>query len=143
MKLFPLFAAILMVIVMSSGCYCIPPRTTTTTLIITTTQTTAPTTSITMPSDKESCEALGGRWGRIGISPVESCNLPAKDVGKECSNQEDCEGACLAELTNEQYELVENGEVIEAKGRCSDRLIVVGCQMRVEDGKVYGLLCVD
>lgn len=96
----------------------------------------------TTPTDKESCEALGGRWGTIGLQPEEECNLPTSDAGKECSDWGDCEGACIADLSQEDLEEAPEG-VVHTKGKCSASKIVVGCHAFVEDGKVYGILCVD
>ena len=99
---------------------------------------------VEIPRDKESCEKQGGRWGRIGIMPKESCNLPTKDAGKICSDSNECEGACIAELAKEDYKKVwEERRTIRTKGKCTPWVIVVGCQARVQNGKVKGILCVD
>jgi len=94
------------------------------------------------PTDKESCEALGGRWGRIGLSLEEQCNLPTSDAGKECSDSDECEGSCIAELSEEDWEKAIYG-VVYTKGKCTAWIITIGCHPFVEDGKVEGILCVD
>ena len=96
----------------------------------------------TTPTDKESCEALGGRWGSIGLSLNEKCNLPTSDAGKECSNSAECEGSCIAELSEEDWDKAVRG-IVYTKGKCTAWKITVGCQAFVEDGKVEGILCVD
>jgi len=104
------------------------------------------TTTLIRPGDikdKSSCEALGGTWRRIGLSPRESCNLPTSDGGKECSDASECEGACIAELSGAELENAMHGSAIRTKGKCTQWRITVGCQARVEDGVVHGMLCVD
>jgi len=88
------------------------------------------------PRDKESCEAKGGLWGPIGLSPEERCNLPTSDAGKECSDSDECEGYCVAELLPEEWS--KSG----VKGQCTAWRIVVGCITLVEDGKAKGI-CID
>jgi hypothetical protein len=78
------------------------------------------------PQDKGSCESAGGRWGRIGLAPGESCNMPASDFGKECSDMGECEGACLADSPGK-------GEAVQ--GACSQWRVVVGCRTFVMTGK--------
>lgn len=94
------------------------------------------------PTNKESCLATGGRWGRIGLSLNEVCNLPTFDAGKQCSNSNDCEGSCLAELSKEDWDKAAKG-IVYTKGKCTAWKITVGCQAFVENGKVEGILCVD
>jgi len=94
------------------------------------------------PTDKESCEALGGRWGRIGLLLEEKCNLPTSDAGEECRDWDDCVGACIAELSLEVSDRAPEG-VVYTTGRCSAWRITMGCHAFVEDGKVYGIMCAD
>ena len=98
--------------------------------------------TISAPTDKESCEALGGHWGRIGLSLEEKCNLPTSDAGEECCDSDDCVGACIAELSQEDLDKAPQG-VVYTKGRCSAWRITVGCHAFVEEGKVYGIMCAD
>jgi len=88
------------------------------------------------------CEAKGGWWGSLGLSPVPQCNLPTSDAGKECSDSGECEGACIVELSSDDVARVKGGEIIHAKGRCSAWRIIVGCYAFVEDGVVV-LMCID
>jgi len=98
--------------------------------------------TITAPSDRESCEALGGQWGRLGLAPEEECNLPTSDAGKVCSDWDDCEGACIAELSQDDLDNAPE-VVVYTEGKCSAWRIIVGCHAFVEDGRVHGILCVD
>lgn len=93
-------------------------------------------------TDKESCETLGGSWGKIGLSQEESCNLPTSDAGKECSDSGECEGSCIAELLQEDWNKAVQG-VVYTKGKCTAWKITVGCHAFVESRKVQGILCVD
>ena len=97
-----------------------------------------------IPEDKETCEAQKGEWGRFGLSIKEQCNLPTSDAGKTCSNQDECEGACLVDLSQEgQDRVTEQKEIIETNGRCTSWLFTYGCNAYVEDGKVAEILCTD
>ena len=96
-----------------------------------------------IPKDKESCEAQGGIWGKVGLSSEEVCNLPTSDAGKECSDSDECEGSCIAELSEEDWDKAEQGIVVYTKGKCTAWKITVGCSAFVENGKVEGILCVD
>ncbi len=99
---------------------------------------------VAIPKDKATCEAQGGRWGRIGLSPVESCNLPTSDAGTVCSDSSECESLCIADLSQADRDRLMRGKVtIETTGKCAPWRIVVGCIPRVEEGKVTGLLCID
>jgi hypothetical protein len=93
--------------------------------------------------DQASCEAQGGRWGRIGLSPREECNLPTADAGRECLSSSDCEGLCLAELSQDELSAaIREHKVIETAGKCSAWRIVVGCVPMVEDGLLRPI-CID
>jgi hypothetical protein len=95
------------------------------------------------PQDQASCEAQGGRWGRIGRSPREQCNLPASDAGKQCLSSSECEGLCLADISSDQLDAVMRGKnVVHTSGKCSAWRIVVGCVPMVEDG-VIRPICID
>ena len=141
---------LILLVLAVSGCICCGPgdgdgllqSTTTVKSKVTSTTLLTETTQPSIPKDRVSCEAAGGRWGRIGISPREACNLPASDGGADCSDGSECEGACLAELTPQQMESLRKGGSVEAAGKCTPWRITVGCQARVEDGKAR-MLCVD
>lgn len=97
---------------------------------------------VVTPKDKKSCEALGGKWGTVGLHLEEVCNLPTSDAGKICSGSSECEGSCIAEQSNEDREKAESG-IIYTKGKCTAWKITVGCHAFVENGKVEGILCAD
>jgi len=96
--------------------------------------------------DRETCEAKNGEWGRVGLKLTEVCNLPTADAGKICSDKSDCEGDCLAELSEADYEkLTKNAgkEVIVTKGKCTAWKLTPGCQAYVQNGRVDGIFCGD
>ena len=94
-------------------------------------------------ADQASCEALGGKWGRIGLSPREQCNLPTTDAGKTCLASSACQGVCLADLSpDEVLAAMRDRKVILGTGKCSAWRIVVGCIGMVENGVVRAI-CVD
>jgi hypothetical protein len=92
-----------------------------------------------VPTDRAACEARGGKWGPVGMVPLPSCNLPAKDAGKICRDDGECEGDCLAELTDEQKRHLP----VETTGRCSAWRRNPGCLPHVEHGWVQAVVCVD
>lgn len=97
-----------------------------------------------VPKDKATCEAKGGRWGPIGIFPEEVCVLPTSDAGKICSDSKECEGICEASLSKDDYDRLVNYHIpVLTKGACSAQRTSIGCHAIVENGIVYGILCVD
>jgi len=86
---------------------------------------------ITCPPDctltnKESCEAQGGRWSRHYLLPGESCILPTSDAGDPCTDSIQCESACVA------------------PGNCYGwNPIPGGCYSFVENGEIQPELCID
>ena len=97
----------------------------------------------TVPGDRDECQRLGGRWGRIGVSPMEQCNLPTADGGRMCADTSECESACIASLSKTELERVSRGEAIVTKGNCSAWKIVVGCLPIVTGGRVRAVTCMD
>ena len=97
---------------------------------------------VRLKSEKE-CLELGGKWDQCGMNPIKQCNLPTTDAGKTCKNQSECQGACFAELTEEQKNRVINGKVLVIDGKCSAWKLNYGCNAGVQDGKVNGILCKD
>ncbi|MBU0762373.1 MAG: hypothetical protein KKD39_05055, partial [Candidatus Altiarchaeota archaeon] len=83
-------------------------------------------TSLAEPKNKIDCEALGGRWGRMGLYPEEICNLKTKDGGRICMDSSECEGICIAELTPEERKKAQNSK-IKATGKCSEYMKKAGC----------------
>lgn len=99
---------------------------------------------IPIPTDKANCDALGGKWGKIGIGPVDQCNLPTRDAGSTCSDSSQCEGRCVADLSQTQRnQITQSKTPIKATGKCSPWRITVGCLAVVESGQVNGILCID
>ena len=92
------------------------------------------TTKIAIPKDEQSCLAQNGTWKKMGIRPVASCNLPTQDGGKSCTSSDNCEGVCLADLTNEELREGMKGRLFKTDGQCSDWLIVLGCKAYVYKG---------
>jgi hypothetical protein len=122
-----------------SGCN--PPTTTDTA----TTAEKKEKTVIEFPQTQEDCLAKGGIWKKVGIFPNEICNIPTKDGGKECSSSNDCEGSCLAVLTEDQRSLLMNGKKLNENvpGKCTGMLRNFGCIGFVENSKVDKFLCLD
>jgi hypothetical protein len=100
------------------------------------------------------CLRQGGRWEVLGFSGP-GCNLPTSDGGKPCSDNQECEGLCLADneeimLDNGQGYLVPdpdlieeiNAKGVELHGICSGWQSTFGCHVVVENGK-YVEICID
>lgn len=84
-----------------------------------------------LPETREECLKKKGKWGKIGLSESEKCNLKTSDSGKACNDSSQCEGSCI-------------GEDISSKaGTCSGWRITVGCYYFVSKGKVDGRICAD
>jgi len=93
--------------------------------------------------ERYECESAGGRWGTVGLNPDEVCNMPTSDAGKECLSSAECEGDCIARLTDDEMEQVMGGQPVEHTGECSAWKLTVGCLAYVEDGRVDAIACVD
>lgn len=100
------------------------------------------TYKFTIPQDKDSCEAKGGIWKKIGIRPMEECNLPTTDGGKVCWGSNVCEGVCLAELTREDIQKGMKGKMFRTTGKCSEWVKTVGCRAYVYQGWA-SVICAD
>lgn len=87
------------------------------------------------------CEEKGGEWMQ-GNRPQPYCNMLADDAGVECTDSSECEGLCLATLTEKEQEQVLDEE-IKRNGKCSKYKTVTGCTYPVNNGKVSGLVCSD
>jgi len=100
------------------------------------------TYKFTVPKNKADCETKGGAWKKIGLGPAEECNLSTTDGGKVCDNSDQCEGVCLAELSNDDLRKGMSGKFFRTNGRCSDWIKVVGCRAYVFRGWAT-VVCVD
>lgn len=85
-------------------------------------------------SNQADCEKNIGVWEK-GIAGGPLCVMPAADAGKICSDQSDCQGDCVVDLSEEQERQVAKQGFLETSGRCSDKNIVRGCGYYVEQGK--------
>lgn len=104
-----------------------------------------PKAYVDIPKNEKDCIAQDGQWGKIGLYPEEVCNIPASDAGKICNDSGECQGSCIAALSEKEYNALrsERGKSIRTNGACSSWLIIVGCLPVVENGRVNGILCVD
>lgn len=101
------------------------------------------------PNSQEDCVRQGGRWGPIGIFPTPVCSLPTRDAGRPCADSDECEGLCVAKLSPEERERLmrnrgpDSGPGLVRPGACTPRIPVVGCQPKMEQGRVRYLICLD
>jgi len=84
-----------------------------------------------IPETKEACLQKGGSWKQWGLAPAESCNLPATDGGKVCTDFSQCQGNCLGE------------NLKSTEGKCTDWVRTGGCQFILRNGKVNNVICSD
>ncbi len=92
----------------------------------------------------EACLKAGGTWEEISHDTQQmGCVLSTKDAGKICRDSSECQGGCMAILTDEQLKRVEAGETLIMDGQCSPITPMgMGCGPVVEGGKV-SILCRD
>jgi len=91
-----------------------------------------------IPQDKETCEARKGRWGQFALTEGEQCILPTSDAGKICSSSKECEGMCIAGLSEEEkHRIINEEKVIKTTGRCSFWDHDYGLIDFVENGKLF------
>lgn len=96
------------------------------------------------PRTSEDCATAGGRWGRVGLFPKLICRVPTRDAGRACGDESECEGSCLAALTQEQRDLVVRmRQKLATMGQCTPMAPVFGCQAIVRQGSVSAIVCRD
>jgi len=101
-------------------------------------------TAIGEPTDtKERCEAAGGIWGPIGLFPEPVCSERTLDAGRICADMGECASSCDAQLTEEEYQQMLDGETVLTYGICWGATPLIGCHAMVHAGKVDGVLCID
>ena len=93
--------------------------------------------------NRTSCEAKGGIWGRLGLIGKEQCNEKTSDGGTVCQDSSECEGDCIAELSEEQKESLRKGTALKVSGRCTERKLNFGCLPFVHQGSIGAILCKD
>ena len=96
-----------------------------------------------IPDDQAGCEKAGGAWGPVGIFPKPICRVPPAPGGRPCADDSECEGRCLAALSSEQRDQVQDGGKLALLGACTPVRPVFGCMAIVEKGYVARILCAD
>ena len=92
------------------------------------------------PRTVDECRACNGDWGMHGlsdaISQTESCDCRTNDAGKRCTDGIDCQGMCVANADNPEYDVVDIGPPARGflVGRCSEFVTVFGCNALVDAG---------
>ena len=100
------------------------------------------TNKIDIPKDQASCEVQGGTWKKIGIRPIEECNLPTNDSGQNCKDNSECQGKCVVNLSYEQLREKMKKGAFRAEGQCSQWVKTVGCKAYVINGWAH-VICSD
>jgi hypothetical protein len=83
------------------------------------------------------CVAAGGAWEIRGRMRSPQCIVTYADVGKVCSDDADCQGACIADAAP----FPEAGQ--PATGRCQRENRQYGCYAMVVGGLATTGMCVD
>ena len=94
------------------------------------------------PQDQKSCEQQQGQWKKLGLGIQEECNLLTADVNQACADSEECEGYCLAQLSEPELLKAQQNKIVTTNGYCSEWLKVVGCQVFVQNSVAY-YVCID
>src|SRR5256885_14189612 len=86
------------------------------------------------PTSKEGCDACGGLWDIHGIGDSETCICPTKDAGENCTDGQQCEGACV--VTDDALQVTEQGDAPKGYyvGHCADYDTTFGCYRVVPNG---------
>lgn len=92
---------------------------------------------------EELCEKAGGIWGPIGLFPEPICTQRTLDAGRYCADMGECAASCDAQLSEDEYQQMLDGEVVLTGGTCSGATPLIGCHAMVFAGKVDGMLCID
>ena len=84
--------------------------------------------------NKLTCEQVGGEWEIWNniLPAIPECNLPTSDVGKKCTDSDQCESFCQAE------EGTEIGS--QVTGKCYG-LEMARCMQEVKGGKAQATWC--
>ena len=86
------------------------------------------------PQTREACEAQGLTWGCRGVPGEgcpEICRLLATDAGRQCTHSDQCQGECIGQKSGAKT------------GRCSDQVVVAGCNYILNDFGTKHQMCID
>lgn len=86
---------------------------------------------------RETCQQAGGRWQTSGILRIYGCLLPAKDAGKICTDDSQCQYNCNAR----SGEKPEPGQ--PATGQCQANNTYTGCYIEIRDGRARPEFCMS
>lgn len=92
-------------------------------------------TSSSVSIDSDACTAAGGFLDRRGRANTLMCVHPYADSGKQCTDNQQCDGKCVAAPDDGP-----DGEVV---GTCQADDALFGCYAEVVDGKLVRAICVD
>ncbi len=96
-----------------------------------------------LPKNKDECLKANGVWKRMGPDPVETCNIKAADRGSVCTDNDECEGWCQANLTRDQVREGMTGKLnVKGKGTCSVWRVELGCFGILKKGSM-SVICID
>ena len=87
------------------------------------------------PLKRVECLASGGKIERAGIVGGERCTRPYVDGGQSCTDGDQCQGNCVADL--------DAAEKTNVSGTCQIDDNPFGCFVTVENGQTGPGLCVD
>jgi hypothetical protein len=99
------------------------------------TSATATPQSLAPPASREACRSCRGIWAIHGLDEQESCNCRTTDAGKRCRDGAECQGVCVA-AERPETQAVLAGPPARGffLGRCSELMVVLGCNRIIERG---------
>jgi hypothetical protein len=96
-----------------------------------------------LPKTKGECIKSGGVWKKLGPDPFETCNIKAMDRGNICTDNDECEGWCQANISIDQVRQGMRGKLnSRGRGQCSVWRVELGCFGMVEEREIK-VICID
>ncbi len=96
--------------------------------------------NLTTPVTREECVKEGGYWGTFGLMVTQECNRKTSDAGVNCMSSWDCEGYCIADISEDDRTLLEKEpgkHPLQRSGKCSSMNIGRGrCDPILKEGGV-------
>ena len=90
------------------------------------------TTGCKADMEREACVAHEGDFGAGGLSPQPGCRCRTTDAGTPCSSENDCQGMCLAPLSQDPPVF-----------KCSGHTTEFGCFAILDPNGTRASLCID
>ncbi len=88
------------------------------------------------PVGEKECAVKGGNWTHYPMGNFYFCSIKTTDMGKSCTDNNQCQGDCVPEDRSE-------GKDRKIQGRCASHLPEPGgCPIYLKDGKIIREPCI-